>query len=88
MIGPMRGMTKRWIGCAEASALRGTLIERVLASRGLTERSAREAFMNPTLMNLHDPSGIPNLDATAERLLAAARAGEKVVIYGTTTRTA
>ena len=78
----MRGLTKRWIGHEEAAARGGTLVERVLAARGLGESSAREAFLNPSLLGLHAPSGIPNLDCVAGRLLEAARGGERVVIYG------
>jgi len=78
----MRGLTKRWIGHEEAAARGGTLVERVLAARGLGEPEAREAFLNPSLLGLHDPSGIPNLDRVAGRLLEAARGGERVVIYG------
>ncbi len=78
----MRGLTKRWIGHEEAAGRRGTLVERVLAARGLGEAAAREAFLNPSLLGLHDPSGIPNLDRVAGRLLEAARGGERVVIYG------
>ena len=60
----------------------GTLVERVLAARGLGDAAAREAFLAPRLTALHDPSLIPDLDRAAERVLAAARAGERIVIYG------
>ncbi len=76
----MRGMTKRWI--VGGSEMTAPLVERVLAARGLVDAGEREAFLNPTLLGLHDPSGIPNLDDCAARLLEAARAGEKIVIYG------
>ncbi|GJM18850.1 MAG: single-stranded-DNA-specific exonuclease RecJ [Phycisphaeraceae bacterium] len=59
----------------------GSLVERVLAARGLTGAEA-QAFCTPALAGLHDPSLIPDLDRAAERILAAARAGEGVVIYG------
>lgn len=75
-------MTKRWIGCEEARKRRGTLVERVLEARGLSDPAERDAFLNPSLLGLHDPSGIPHLDEVASRLLEAARGGEKVVVYG------
>ncbi len=82
MLGGMRGLTKRWVGCDEAAGASGGLIERVLAARGLGNAAARAAFLEPRLTGLHDPSLIPNLDAAAERLLGAARSGEKIVVYG------
>ena len=82
----MRGLTRRWIGAEEAERAAGGpgsgLVERVLAARGLTDAGERERFLNPTLHMLHDPSGIPDLDAAAARVLGACRGGEKVVIYG------
>ncbi|HYE61475.1 MAG TPA: single-stranded-DNA-specific exonuclease RecJ [Phycisphaerales bacterium] len=59
-----------------------SLLARVFAARGLTDAAACEAFLNPTLRQLHNPSLMPNLDRAAERLLAAAKAGEPIVIYG------
>lgn len=60
----------------------GSLVERVLSARGLHPGPERDAFLNPLLVALHDPSLIPDLDRAAERLLRAARAGERIVIYG------
>lgn len=81
IVAVMRGLTKRWISGGDAGR-EGTLVERVLRARGLADGTAREAFLNPTLGQLHDPSLIPHLDTTAQRLLDAARAGEPVVVYG------
>ncbi len=57
-------------------------MSRVLGARGLTDAGAAEAFLEPSLSSLHDPSTLPDLDRAAERILRAARGGEKVVIYG------
>jgi len=81
--GTVRGLLKRWKrrgGNAAGSGL--PLLARVFAARGLTEASACEAFLNPTLRHLHDPSLVPNLDRAAARILAAAKSGEPIVIYG------
>ena len=81
-----RGITKRWIFTPAASEADGaggnSLVERVLGVRGLTDPEQAAAFLKPTLNGLHDPSLIPDLDRAAERMLAAARAGERIVIYG------
>ena len=81
-IGMMRGLRKRWIGRVSGPGVAGSLVERVLAARGYVDAGAREGFLFPKLTALHDPSLIPNLDATAARVLEAARGGERVVIYG------
>lgn len=46
------------------------------------DREEVDRFLNPTLHMLHDPSLIPDLDAAAERILAAIKDGERIVIYG------
>jgi single-stranded-DNA-specific exonuclease len=58
------------------------LIAQVLANRGLTTADAARAFLKPELSQLHEPSALPGLMAAADRLVAAARAREQVVIYG------
>ncbi|MEL6740042.1 MAG: single-stranded-DNA-specific exonuclease RecJ [Planctomycetota bacterium] len=79
-----RGLTRRWIPRREPAAQDAALAltDRVLAGRGLGDEAAREAFCSPSLLGLHDPSLIPGLDRAAERILAAARAGEPIVIFG------
>lgn len=56
------------------------LVRRVLHARGLLETAA--TFCEPRLTDLLEPSGIPDLDRAAERLLGALRSREPVVIYG------
>jgi len=78
---PLRGLTRLWKPPAEVSE-HPDLIDRILASRGLTGPDAARDFLEPSLRGLHDPSTIPELDRAAERILDAVRAGEPVVIYG------
>lgn len=59
-----------------------SLVDRVLLARGFDEPARREKFLSPNLRDLHDPSLIPDLDRAAERLLRAARDGERIIIYG------
>jgi len=61
---------------------RMSLVRRVLASRGFREEGEVSGFLRPSLAQLHDPSLMSGLDRAAERLLAAARSGEKITIYG------
>ncbi len=78
----LRGWTMAWrrrsIGASQGEA-RGDLVERVLAGRAIPDR---QAFLDPSLLHLHDPSALPGLDRAAARLLDAARAGEPIVVYG------
>ena len=80
----IRGLTRRWeprSPGSDAPAGSAPLLERVLGSRGLGQDAA-EAFLNPSLRAMHDPSAIPDLDRAARRILDAVRAREPVVIYG------
>ncbi len=76
----MRGMTRLWTIRGGGSG--GTLVDRVLAARGVTDPGEIRAILNPSMGALHDPSLIPDLDLAAERILRAAKDGERVVIYG------
>jgi single-stranded-DNA-specific exonuclease len=76
-----RGLTKVWHARRAGAAGGAPLVQRVLAARGLIGPHA-EAFLAPSLKHLHDPSLMPGLDRAAERLLAAARSGERIAIYG------
>ncbi len=75
-----RGLTRRWAVRAETGPGLA-LVDRVLAARGLTGDAARE-MLEPSLLHLHDPSGIPDADRAAERLLRALAGGEPVAVYG------
>lgn len=60
-----------------------TLFERILTARGLTTRSAREAFLQPDYAAVkHDPFLLPDMNKAVARLKQARKQGEKVVIYG------
>ncbi len=80
----MRGLTRRWVfRCGRGAGRRDRpLAERVLAARGLDDAERANLFLNPRLVQMHDPSLIPDLDRAAERLLEAVRRRERVVIYG------
>jgi len=60
----------------------GPLVAQLLANRGLTDVDAARAFLEPRLTDLHPPETLPGVPAAAERLAAAARDGQKIVLYG------
>lgn len=88
----MRGTTHRWLLPSEsadstarpAPAFTGfdPLVARFLHARGQRDQFAADVFARPKLTDLHAPSLLPGVDRAAERLLAALRAGEPIVIYG------
>jgi single-stranded-DNA-specific exonuclease len=76
-----RGLTRHW-RLRTPGATGRPLVDRVLAARGLTDPIAVEAFLEPSLRRLHNPSLIPDLDRAANRVLEAASRREPIVIYG------
>lgn len=74
-----RGWKMVWSAASGGSAGGGTLVDRVLAARGVADS---RAFLDPSLMDLHDPGLLPGIERAAERLLGAARSGEPIVVYG------
>jgi single-stranded-DNA-specific exonuclease len=58
------------------------LVAVALGQRGLTTPEAARAFLKPELTQLHEPAALPGIAAAAERLVAAARDKQPIVIYG------
>ena len=66
-----------------ATALKTSpLIAQMLVNRGITNTEEGQRFLTPSLKHLHEPEAIPNLRRAAERVAAAIRSNEKIVIYG------
>jgi single-stranded-DNA-specific exonuclease len=57
-------------------------IARVLAARGIRDAAAADAFLNPRLSALGDPSALPDLDRAVERIWRAIDAGERIAVFG------
>lgn len=75
-----RGLTRAWsTGSPPPPGL--DLLDRVLEARGLAGDD-RQAFLEPSLATLHDPSLIPELDKAARRLLDALQERQPITIYG------
>lgn len=88
-----KGLTARWrwrepTGTPDprTDSANGTGLEplaaRVLGARNLLGRGAAAWFLEPSLLHLHDPSLMPDMDRAAARLLGAVRARERIAIYG------
>jgi single-stranded-DNA-specific exonuclease len=50
--------------------------------RGVTDRDTALRFLKPSRHDLHDPGTLPDMAAAVERLAAAVRRGETVLVHG------
>jgi single-stranded-DNA-specific exonuclease len=60
----------------------GILAARVLARRGFGDPAAARRFLSPSLADLHSPALLRDMEPAVDRLLAAIRNHEKILIYG------
>jgi len=58
------------------------VVARLLLCRGVSDAATAERFLAPKLTHLHDPAGLPGCAAAAERVHAAVKAGQRIVVYG------
>ena len=84
-------MPKRWhiqphdqaaVTGLERSAGVSSIVARLLAARGLTDAAEVRTFLSGSLSDLRDPELLPGVAEAADRILAAAKAGRKIVVYG------
>jgi hypothetical protein len=59
-----------------------SIVAQLLAARGLVDPSDAKRFLAGTLSDLRDPETLPGVPEAADRLLAAAKAGRPIVVYG------
>ncbi len=76
-----RGIARVWKARSEEQ-ISGELIDRVLMARGIKPDEQGQTFLNPSLNTMHDPSGIPDLDKAAMRMLEAVENDEPIVTFG------
>lgn len=55
---------------------------RVLVQRGITSFDEAKTFFRPSLDDLHNPFLMKNMDRAVNRVLAALRSEEKILLYG------
>ena len=84
-------MPKRWhirphdhsaVAALERSSGVSSIVAGLLVARGVTDPAAVKSFLDGTLADLRDPETLPGVPEAAERILAAAKAGRKIAIYG------
>ncbi len=54
----------------------------LLRQRGVLDAAAAESFLRPSLRHLHDPFHMRDMSRAVERIVAAVRAQEPILIYG------
>jgi single-stranded-DNA-specific exonuclease len=54
----------------------------ILLRRGYAAVDSAREYLEPALSRLVDPEGLPGMQAGADRLAAAVRAGEKILLFG------
>jgi single-stranded-DNA-specific exonuclease len=87
-------MNNRMIAC-EPIECDPALVEKIVASehispmtarallrRGVSSAGEAERFLHPNELQLHDPSGLPDMERAVARIRAAIREREQICIYG------
>jgi len=84
-------LPKRWtIAPHDASVVAGlersagvsSIVARLLAARGLTDAGMVKGFLDASMSSLREPEELFGIAEAADRILAAAKAGRQIVIYG------
>ena len=83
-------VTRRWISAERVEAPRALvrelglspLVARLLCMRGVDTVEQARDYLEAPLINMHDPELLPAMEAAGERLCAAARAGELILLFG------
>lgn len=58
------------------------ILAQILYNRSITDPDQARSFLNPKLNDLSEPQALPNILTAAERVAAACRDGQPIVIYG------
>jgi len=59
-----------------------SIVAALMTARGITAPEQVKSFLSGTMADLRDPESLPGISAAADRVLAAARAGRRIVVYG------
>ena len=77
----MKGMKRIWKSPPPTNPAHN-LRDRILEARGISNQTELEAFLNPTLMDLDDPSALDGATDAAEILAQSIRDDKKILIFG------
>ena len=71
---------KRWVILNNDK--QSTILERLLANRGILSEDEVDAFLNPDFNKLHDPFLMADMDKSVKRVQKAIKNEERINIYG------
>ena len=74
-------ISKEWI-VQDKLANKGSLIERLLAVRGITDPDAINTFLNPFEITITHPNAFCQMREAVDRIVKAINENEKILIYG------
>jgi len=75
-------MKKEWIINKPSNAASTPLVERLLATRGITKPENIKEFLNPLETNLTHPNAFLDMQKAVERLAKAIDNEENILVYG------
>ncbi len=58
------------------------ILAQILHNRSCDDPETAKRFLEPKLTDLHDPTELPGATEAAQRIIAAVKAGKRIVIYG------
>lgn len=70
------------VACLQQSLQIGKIFATILVGRGICNKEAALAFLQPSLQSLHDPDLLPGMQIAVERILRAIQQQEPIVLYG------
>lgn len=83
-------MSKDWVisppwnarQCLAAALKVSPIVAQVLYNRGIGEIEPARRFLEPRMSDIEPPEALPATGPAAERIVAAIRAGERIVLFG------
>lgn len=75
-------MRKEWIISKTKESTSATLVEKLLATRGITKKEDIKEFLTPLEIKITNPSAFTDMTKAVERLAKAIDEQEKILVYG------
>ena len=78
----LRSSSETAAGCLAQRLQVHPVVAELLVARGYDDPERARRLLNPTLNDLLDPGDLPDVDLAVERLSAAIKAEERILVYG------
>ncbi len=78
----VRRTNREFLSYISKAASISSVTAQVLVNRGLKDIDSIKRFINPSLSDLHDPFGLPDMDSAVARIIRAGRKNETVLVHG------